>query len=649
VRLTRLHLAIVLTGLGALGALWAVNAQEIFPPPLVLQLDPPPPAKPPEQKVPAAAKYPLLQTQPLRDKSKPDPTLIIPPEAYDIPHPVQAPPLNGAPGLLLTEGVALPAPVVLPAPPAVQPIPPPTSLPAQEPKPIVLPVIPTPLPEPTKMLIEPLTKDPPAPNNASGAPPPSVVFPSPLNNVPAPTAEKPKAFVRLRSAANDVAPPPIDLLPGPPGIGPLVPPPGLYLPKTSALLNLQTPAIGVEKRGPATLRAGETQTYQIVIRNLGVVPAQQVRIDEDIPPGARFVSADPQPQWQGTRATWILSAFPPGSEQMLRLTLQADVAMQLGVTTSAHVSAMMPISTTAMRPPNPPSPLAVRLSGPERASVGKPVAFDVQVTNQSGLPLTGVVLFGYLPEGLIAPGLLDEHSRPVHEIEGEVAGVIAPGGVKMLKMPAKVVKPGRYTVVVKLKSSVGEASATTTIDIAAEALTVQQAELTRLFLGRDGDLHIDVANGTGKPLHHVQVACVLPEGLDYLGSSDRGMYQGNRRSIYWLIDAMPAGQTTTLAVRVAGTKAGQFQNLVSARADGIAEIRSTGTIALEGITSLKLRVIDRDNPLELGKDTVYEIQIQQRRGGGSQRAPAGAVSAGPDAAQRRGQDALCCRSPDPDL
>jgi uncharacterized membrane protein len=257
-----------------------------------------------------------------------------------------------------------------------------------------------------------------------------------------------------------------------------------------------------------------------------------------------------------------------------------------------------------MRPPNPVNPSngpAVNLSGPERAMVGSPVTFDIRVANQSALPLTGVRMFGYLPDGL--------DTKEGRKIEMVNPIVIGPGGSKVLQMPANAVMPGQHTVQVKVISSAGEAWATATIDIAAASLTVQQAELTRLILGHDGELRIDVANGTGKPLQHVAVACLLPEGIDYLDSSDRGLYQANHRTVYWLIDAMPAGQARTLTARVSGAKAGKYQTVVSVRADGVAETRSTGAVVLEGMASLKLRVIDRDNPLELGKDTVYEIQI----------------------------------------
>ena len=584
-RSKRIHLAIAMTALTVYGVLWAVYGQEVaLPPPIAL---PDAVSKPPEKKASSKPADPA----PGSDKPRTGPALIKPPEVFDVPHAVRAAPVERGPGVLATGGVGLPPPA-FPVPNQ--------NVPSVDPKPMM--PMPAPPPEPSKMLIDPLTADPPRSKKTPDGP--TIVFPSPQSN---PAADRPKSFVRLHSAANAVAPAPLDVVPGPQIGGaayvPPPPPPGISTPNPNALLNLQTPAITVEKRGPATLRAGETQVFQLVVRNLGTVAAQQVRIEEEIPAGAKLVSGDPAPQRQGSKAIWIASALPPGSELIARFSLQAEVALQLAATTGVHVSAMPPISTASLKPAaaTPVNSPAVQLNGPERTMVGAPVTFDIHVANGSGLPLTDVRMFGYLPDGLDTP-----QGRTIEMVN---AVTIGPGSFKDLRMPANAVLPGRHTVQVKVVSSGGEAWATATIDIAAASLTVRQAELTRLILGRDGDLRIDVANGTGKPLRNVAVACLLPQGLDYLNSSDRGLFQANHRTVYWLIDAMPAGQTRTLAVRVRGARAGQFPTTVTARADGIAEARSTGAVVLEGMASLKLRVVDRDNPLEVGKDTVYEIQI----------------------------------------
>jgi len=427
--------------------------------------------------------------------------------------------------------------------------------------------------------------------------------PATIQVTDSPQVERPKSFIRIRAGGSDPAPVMPPVLRDPP---PLAPPPALGpqplpispQPIGSGLANLQTPAVAVDKRGPATLRAGETQLFQIVIRNAGTVPAQQIRIEDDLPADVRLLNADPMPQMQGSKAIWTLPPLAPGSEQTLRLTLKADANVQLASSVSMHVSA----ASVTTRVANAPSALSIRLSGPEKVIVGKPAVFEIHLANPLRQPLTNIVLHGDLSDGLTTPA----GSR----IEGEVSDAIAPGDFKILKMPATAAKPGRYTVHAKVVTQAGEASATTIVDVTADSLFVQQAPTTRLALGRDGDLRIDIANHTGKPMRNVTVANLLPEGLTFMGASDRGLFSSNSRTVHWLIDNLPIGAAKTLVVRVNGAKAGQHQSLVSARADGVPEVRSAGSIVLEGAANLTLRVIDRDNPLELGRETVYEIQVQ---------------------------------------
>ena len=99
----------------------------------------------------------------------------------------------------------------------------------------------------------------------------------------------------------------------------------------------------------------------------------------------------------------------------LRLTLQASEDTEITGRISAHVSAISPLSTgtktdALYRPPTPSAaaplvvaPMAIQLTGPSQAAVGKPAVFEIRVTNQSSQPLTGIVLFGTFPEGLNTP------------------------------------------------------------------------------------------------------------------------------------------------------------------------------------------------------------------------------------------------------
>jgi uncharacterized membrane protein len=240
---------------------------------------------------------------------------------------------------------------------------------------------------------------------------------------------------------------------------------------------------------------------------------------------------------------------------------------------------------------------------PRQLAIGKPAVFEIHVVNHSEQPLTGLVLHGALPAGLnTAAGRL---------IEGEIGGVLKPGEGKTLRMPTNVVQAGRFTVAAKVTTQNGqEASASAAIEIGAESLQVQQSANTRIFVGRDGDLRIDVTNSTGRALRNVAVSNALPEGLDYMMASERGLYQANSRTVHWLIDSLPAGATRTLQLRVYGAKPGAYQNPVVAKADGGAQANCMGTINVEGVAELTLRVTDQDRVLEAGRETSYEINLQ---------------------------------------
>jgi uncharacterized repeat protein (TIGR01451 family) len=630
VRPTRLHLVIVLMGMVLLGAYWVVRAQEgpRWAPPTVLppnDMPTPTVAKGVEKK---AVKYPN-QTLPLREKPKADPTLIVPAEVYEVPRPLRPELAEPKPAIVQTGGVA-PPPIFPPAPSAPaskqEKIPPPLPpLPSVDAAPLVAPMpMPMPAVEPTKALIlDPPTREMPKKSGPSEVPlqQPMVVTPSP-SVVPdpkptqvAPPDEKPGAFVRIRSGSSETPRPilkPGLVLPEPPQpmqatqqISKISPPPSNLEHFGTPLVSLQSPVVNVKKYGPASFRAGETITYQIVVRNLGTVPAQQIRIEDELPETVLLKAADPVPQIQGAKlnqATWVMSALPPNGERVIEFTLRAGTAGQAPNNTSVHVATTQQTSTTALRPRSDAVyPLTIELVAPNHLAVGKPAVFEIRVANHSAQPLTGIVLHGNLPDGLNTPA--------GRTIEGEVDGSIAPGETKTLKMPTNAVKAGGHTVHVKVVTQAGEAAAQAVIDIGSATLQLQQAPATRLFMGRDGDLRVEVANNTDRPLRNVAVADRLPDGLEFVAASEHGLYQANSRTVYWLLDQLPAGKTQTLLLRVNGTKAGPLNNVVFAKADGIPEMQSASLVALEASADLTLRVIDRDYLVEIGKENVYEIQV----------------------------------------
>jgi uncharacterized repeat protein (TIGR01451 family) len=677
----RRYLVIAICAVALSGVYWAVSAQEgpLFPAPPVFPGDG-------TDKKPAARQP--FKTQPWKSKGKADATLIVPPEVYEVPRPVdgglpvldedkrEVVPAGGVPPPAKSPATGpMPAPVFPPVPeekassvtmplPALEPTSPPAPMPipvidptkvlivdpaqapakdppaVKAPPPLPPPVIPAAtqpdlkMPAITPVAVQPDVKMPPMAPPAvqpdvkmpAMAPPPvlppvTVEVKKPVPVIVAPEAvleprpDRPRAFVRIESAANNPTP---TVQPtagsGPPVVqpGPVFPDPRMTLPPPSSnepgLGSLQTPTITVRKLGPGSFRAGETVTYSLVVRNLANVSAQRVRLEDELPADA--TPTDAALQIQGRKAMWVLTDLAAGSERVLQYSVRTPVAGQSPANTSVLVSTAVvnvaranssPVAPVGPTVSTPGAALAVQVSGPTSVFVGKSAVFDIRVTNQSSQPVSSITLYGWLPDGLSHP----EGS----EIKGAVETTILPGESRTLRMPTTAVKAGRHTIRVKVATSDAEASATCDVDVAGATLQISQAPAARILIGRDSDLRIDVTNNTGKPLKNVAIADRLPDGIDFVAANERGLFQSNTRTVYWVLDQLPAGQTKSLLVRVCGAKAGQLQNPVFAKADGITEVQSSGVITLEGHADLMLRVVEKQGQLELKREGVYEIVV----------------------------------------
>jgi hypothetical protein len=246
--------------------------------------------------------------------------------------------------------------------------------------------------------------------------------------------------------------------------------------------------------------------------------------------------------------------------------------------------------------------LAVQVSAPASVATGRPATFDVAYANTGTHRLTGLVLHVMLSDGL---------RHPVGQsIEADV-GDLEPGGSKSVKVTAAAVGPGRQGVQVRIAAMGGpEAAAQAALDVvsAATGLTVQQASATRLFLGRTADLRIEVTNHSAKPMRHVSVVSHLPEGVEFVAASDRGLYQPSGKTVNWLLDPLGPGQTQALLLRVQARSTGQFSHMVVARAQGLGESKSSALLGVEGIADLAVD-LQGENALELGRETIYEVRV----------------------------------------
>src|SRR5205823_1431698 len=138
--------------------------------------------------------------------------------------------------------------------------------------------------------------------------------------------------------------------------------------------------------------------YEIVVRNPGAVALASVRVQEELPPGAVYLGAEPPADVQVQSLVWTLTDFAAGAER--RIAVQVRPGAE-GVFRSVATATFQAASTWEMKVTRP--QLALTITGPERALVGDAVPFRLRITNTGNGPATNALVHVRLAPGLRHP------------------------------------------------------------------------------------------------------------------------------------------------------------------------------------------------------------------------------------------------------
>jgi uncharacterized repeat protein (TIGR01451 family) len=356
------------------------------------------------------------------------------------------------------------------------------------------------------------------------------------------------------------------------------------------------PTLQVEKVGPASLNIGKPLRYEIVVRNPGSVPVLSVQVEEQLPAGARFTSADPRPMMRSGLLVWNLGNLDAGAEKRIKIELQPVGEGELDSRAIVTFSTQADLHTRITQPK-----LTLTKTGPQTAQVGQPAIFQLQLTNVGTGPATGVVLHDHLPEGL-------RHANG-SDVETDL-GTLAPGESKTITLETTAAKAGRYINQAVVSGDDGlQALAQVPIVITEPMLTLRKTGPKRLYLGRYADFQLEVANPGSAPASNVQIIDNLPPEFDFVEASEGGKFDPATRTVTWNLASLPAGQKQTISVKGQAKAPGDSVNQAIAHADGGLEAKASVTVHLEGVPALLLEVVDLEDPIEVGAETTYEIRV----------------------------------------
>jgi hypothetical protein len=352
----------------------------------------------------------------------------------------------------------------------------------------------------------------------------------------------------------------------------------------------------LEKIGPATVGLGRPFFYEVVCRNAGKNLLFGIRVEDELPEGAKLLKTDPPAVMANGTLHWDVGTLEPGAERRFKVEVIPAGEGAIQACATATFSAACCLATQVTRPR-----LAVALTGPEKIHTMEPAVFQVRVTNAGTAPASHVLIQDNLPAGLW-------HEKGRH-LDVDL-GTLEPGQAKMVPLPTVATQTGTQAneVLVTADDCVRE-TARAIVLVIEPALVLRQTGPLHRYLNREAQLTVEVSNPGSAPAHHVAVADVLPPGLDFLAAGEGGFYQAEARRIIWTIDRLDPGQKRNLTLRVVAKSTGELVNRAHAQADRGLEAKADLAIHVEGISALLLEVADLEDPIEVGAETTYEIRV----------------------------------------
>jgi uncharacterized repeat protein (TIGR01451 family) len=336
---------------------------------------------------------------------------------------------------------------------------------------------------------------------------------------------------------------------------------------------INAPKVKVGKTAPKQSLRDEPFTVRVMVENTGKVPAENVRVVEDvdhsaeveaITTGAKRTKADVN-QWQ-----WEVGTLMPGQRKVIEYRVtprQAAEALTLtNVSASKNVLEKVEARTAVLVPG-----LSVKLTGPTKVEPGEPALYEVTVRNTGTLPSTNVGVRGTIP----ADCKLTRKTDGGQEYRGQITWTVPrlePGEAHSFRFWLKANTTGRRVVV----ASATDARRTRSHD---EVATVFQGtaalawetvpDPVAVSVGKQGTFTVRVKNTGGESARNVRVEVELPDAVSLVRATPDVRPSGNK--LLFGPEAVAANGETTFTITYEARRSSQAWFRATLSADALGE------------------------------------------------------------------------------
>jgi len=355
-----------------------------------------------------------------------------------------------------------------------------------------------------------------------------------------------------------------------------------------------SPKIETMWRKKSDINVGQECHLQLIVKNTGDAKAALVEIAAEFPETVQLVSASPKPFADGT---WKIPEMVAGKEHRIDVTLiplrRGEIAANANVRYTSAATSVFSVEEPM---------LALAVKGPEKVALGEPASHLVTISNPGTGVAHDVSVMVSVPEGL-------QHASRRNRLMMDL-GSLSPGEKRNVRLSLTAIGGGDQSIVVDAKGAGKLAKqAKSLVQVLAPELAIAVKGPGLRYLGRDARYSVSVSNHGAATTDNVRAMYAVPEGFEFQSASRGVKYDEKTRIVSWFVGSVKSKESVDLSLKLKPAQIGRFAHaarVVSEHGD-IAEAQSEPR--LEGSASLVLKVADLDDPVEIGRETAYEISV----------------------------------------
>ncbi len=350
---------------------------------------------------------------------------------------------------------------------------------------------------------------------------------------------------------------------------------------------------------PTEMSVGQPAACRLIVHNAAQAAVETVEVQAAMPEHLRIEQSSLAAHNVDGRVVWAMGQLAPGETKAIDLEVTAMNEGDFNPTASVTFSHSCEARIQALRPQ-----LELAIEGPEQVLTGQNANYAIVVSNVGTGRASAVMVSTHLDGAL--------HST-TGEQKSYSIGTLAAGETRRIVVNASAADVGTCRILARAVAK-GDLQDDAQLEVEAVCPRVELgfAGPRLRYVDHEAAYTLRVHNPGRAAASNVQVVAQLPPGLKFEEADGGATCDAERGQVTWFVGNLEADQACQFNLRLRAVEMGDQPIAVNAVLESGSSQAAEFVTRVEGIADVVVEVIDSQDPVELGGETVYEIRVSNR-------------------------------------